>query len=203
MNAIEILPSSIDFTPLHERMQWYVDQNILSCCNTLVMRGLDVLDFKTFGFMDLETRRPLRDDAIFRSIRIPRSSRRCGDDLFEEGRFGLDDPLMNICRSSPRSRAAPRRRSVDDVDHDRLITMRQVLSRSAGFSYGFISRPRWSIVPMRNGINALSSNDTLEAMCDRLATVPLAINPARAGAVAATGVTARVVEVLSGGAGIL
>ena len=66
MRSVDVMASSIDFTPLHERMQWYVDQNILSCCNTLVMRGLDVLDYKTFGYMDLESRRPLRQDAIYR-----------------------------------------------------------------------------------------------------------------------------------------
>ncbi|MFM8356365.1 MAG: serine hydrolase, partial [Gammaproteobacteria bacterium] len=55
-----------DFSALHERMQWYIDQNILSCCVALAMRGTEVVDYRTFGYMDLESRRPLREDAIFR-----------------------------------------------------------------------------------------------------------------------------------------
>ena len=43
-------------------MQFYVDQNILSCCATAVFKGTDLVDHQTFGYMDLETRQPLRDD---------------------------------------------------------------------------------------------------------------------------------------------
>ena len=58
--------SDYDFSEMHQRMQFYVDQNILSCCATAVFKGTDLVDHQTFGYMDLETRQPLRDDAIYR-----------------------------------------------------------------------------------------------------------------------------------------
>ena len=63
---MQIKSTSLDFTPMHERMGFYVEQNILSCCATLVMQGRNVIDYKTFGYMDLETKAPLRSDAIYR-----------------------------------------------------------------------------------------------------------------------------------------
>ena len=64
--SIEISSSSIEFSELHQRMQFYIDEEILSCCATLIMQGTEVLDYKTYGFMDLESKRPLMDDAIYR-----------------------------------------------------------------------------------------------------------------------------------------
>ena len=75
-------------------MQWYVEENILSCCNTLIMRGTDVIDFRTFGYMDLTSRQTLVPDAIFRmysNTKIVTSV--AAMMLFDEGRFALDDPL--------------------------------------------------------------------------------------------------------------
>ena len=66
--SIEISPSSFEFSELHQRMQFYIDEGILSCCATLIMRGTEVLDYKTYGFMDLESKRPLMDDAIYLSL---------------------------------------------------------------------------------------------------------------------------------------
>lgn len=193
-----------DFAPLHERMQWYVDENILSCCSTLVMRGLDVLDYRTFGYMDLESRRPLREDAIYRmysNTKIVTSV--AAMMLYEEGRFGLDDPLAEYLPKFANARVlrADAQTAEDTVPAVRPITLRQLLSHSAGLSYGFIEPT--SVVDrtyIERGINALGNpNDTLEAMCDRLAGAPLAYQPGTQWRYSlATDVTARVVEVLSG-----
>ena len=204
MTAIETVANRMDFLPLHKRMQWYIDNNILSCCNSLVMRGLDVLDYKTYGYMDLATRRPLLDNAIFRmysNTKIVTSV--AAMILFEEGRFGLDDPLAEYLPKFANARVfKPDAATVDDTVLARSpITMRQILSHSAGLSYGFIE-PQ-SIVDRtynEQGINLSSdSGDTLEALCDRLATLPLAFEPGTAWRYSlATDVASRAVEVLSG-----
>ena len=204
MSAIATKSTGIDFTPLHERMQWYIDAEILSCCNTLVMRGLDVLDFKTYGYMDIESRRPLRDDAIYRmysNTKIVTSV--AAMMLHEAGRFGLDDPLAEYLPEFANMRVLHADAETADDASPAVgpITMRQVLSHSAGFSYGFIE-PQSVVDRTYNerGINLLSeSGDTLAALCDRLATVPLAYEPGTAWRYSlATDVTARAVEVLSG-----
>ena len=93
-SSIEKVATDLDFSSVHERMQWYVDQGILSCANTLVLKGTDVVDFERFGYMDLESRRPLAEDAIYRiysNTKIVTSV--AAMQLHEQGRFGLDDPI--------------------------------------------------------------------------------------------------------------
>ena len=63
---MNVTDSSYDFSAMHERMQFYIDQNILSCCATAVFKGTDLVDYQTFGYMNTESKTPLRKDAIFR-----------------------------------------------------------------------------------------------------------------------------------------
>jgi len=201
---VVVAASGIDFSPLHERMQWYVDENILSCCNTLIMRGSEVVDFHTFGYMDLDSRRPLLPDAIFRMYSNTKIVTSVAAMLLcEEGRFALDDPLaehlpefadMNVLLADARS--------VADVEPARSpILMRQVLSHSAGLSYGFIE-PQ-SVIDESYAAAGLGTTAqiemTLEGLCGVLAELPLAYQPGTGWRYSfATDVAARVVEVLSG-----
>ena len=50
---MDIKATALDFGPMHQRMDHYVQENILSCCATLVMQGQDIVDYKTFGYMDI------------------------------------------------------------------------------------------------------------------------------------------------------
>ena len=201
---VEIVASDLDFSPLHQRMQFYVDEGILSCVNTLVMRGTDVLDFQRFGFMDLESRRPLTEDAIYRmysNTKIVTSV--AAMQLFEQGRMPLDAPVadylpafadMQVLREDARS--------ADDVVPAReTMRIRHVMSHSAGLSYGFIEPE--SVIDqayVAAGIDILSDFSlTLETLCDRLAALPLVYEPGTQWRYSfATDVLARLVEVVSG-----
>ncbi|MGE0621752.1 MAG: serine hydrolase domain-containing protein [Pseudomonadales bacterium] len=201
---IETVASDLDFSPLHERMRFYVDEGILSCANTLIMRGTDVLDFARFGYMDLDSRRPLTEDAIYRmysNTKIVTSV--AAMQLVEQGRIGLDDPVSDYIPAFAdmqvlKADAA----SVDDVEPAREpMRVRHILSHSAGLSYGFIEPT--SIVDQAYaaaGINALASAGlTLESLCDKLGNLPLAYEPGTRWRYSfATDVTARLVEVVSG-----
>ena len=185
-------------------MQWYVDERIIPHCVCLVMRGTDVLDYRTLGFMDLESREPLRDDAIFRmysNTKIVTSV--AAMMLFEEGRFELDDPVARFIPSfSDLQVLLPDAKSANDVEPARLpITMRQILSHSAGLSYG-IFEPT-SVVDQlyaQAGLHLLSDTDgTLESLCEVVSRLPLAFQPGTNWRYSVgTDVTARVIEVISG-----
>ena len=47
---INVTRNTLDFSELHQRMQWYVDESILPCASTLTMRGLDVLDYQRIAY---------------------------------------------------------------------------------------------------------------------------------------------------------
>lgn len=201
---IETIDTDVDFSALHERMQWYVDEGILSCANTLVMRGTDVLDFALFGFMDLESRRPLTADAIYRmysNTKIVTSV--AAMQLHERGAFNLDDPVGDyIPAFRDMMVLKPDASSAEDVlPAAGPILIRHILSHSAGLSYGFIEPE--SVVDQtyqNGGLNPLADfNLTLEALCDRLGVLPLAYHPGTSWRYSfATDVVARLVEVLSG-----
>ena len=201
--TIEINASGIDFSPLHERMQWYVDQNILASCNSLVMKGTDVVDFKTFGYMDLESRRPLTADAIHRmysNTKIVTSV--AAMMLFEAGRFALDDPIAEYLPAfaKPTVLTGNAEQSTDATVAAGPIRVRHILSHSAGLSYGFIEPD--SVIDQAYaaaGIGAPSDGATLESLCNALAALPLAYEPGTGWRYSyATDVVARLVEVLSG-----
>jgi len=185
-------------------MRWYVDQGILSCAMTLALRGTDLVDCQTFGYRDLESREPLRSDAIFRmhsSTKIVTSV--AAMMLFEEGRFGLDDPLASYIPAFADAQVLARDAtgSGDVVPARSPITIRQLLSHSAGLSYGFLE-PHLPIdqAYIAGGVTPGQAAElTLEELCERLGALPLAFQPGTAWRYSfATDVVARLVEVLSG-----
>lgn len=201
---MEIKPNGYDFSAMHERMQWYIDQEITSCCMSLVLNGLDIVDFKTFGYMDLESRTPLREDAIYRmysNTKIVTSV--AAMMLLERGTYDLDDPLekylpefANMQVLNPDATAL-----TDTHAANRSMTPRHLLSHSAGLSYGFIEPE--SVIDagyLAGGINILGDYDeTLAELSQRLGNFPLVYQPGTSWRYSfATDVTARLVEVLSG-----
>lgn len=185
-------------------MQWYVDQEILSCCVALVMQGTDVIDYRTFGYMDLESKAPLAEDAIFRmysNTKIVTSV--AAMMLYEEGALHLDDPLAKFLPAFAEAQVLrPDARSPEDLEPlTTPVTLRHVFSHSAGLSYGFIE-PTSVIdrIYLAAGVNPFANDAmTLATLCDALAALPLAYQPGTDWRYSyATDVLARVVEVVSG-----
>jgi CubicO group peptidase (beta-lactamase class C family) len=198
------VPTETDFSALRERMQWYIDQNILSHCVYLVLKGTDVVEHRALGYMDLESRAPVREDAIFRmysNTKIVTSV--AAMMLCEEGRFGLDDPLAKFIPAFADMKVfKPGAKGPEDVEPAHApITMRQILSHSAGLSYGFIE-PGSPVdqAYATAGLSGLPNADsTLEVLCNTLGQLPLAYQPGTSWRYSfATDVTARVIEVISG-----
>ncbi len=193
-----------DFSPIHERMRFYTDTGILSCCSTLIMSGTDILDYATFGYMDLDTKKPLIGDAIYRmysNTKIVTSVALM--QLVEQGRIGLDDALSKFIPAfaEPVVLHADAQSASDVSPAQNPILVRHVLSHSAGFSYGFIEPD--SIIDrtyFEGGLDVLGEmNFDLEEFCARLAKMPLVYEPGTAWRYSvATDVCARLIEIVSG-----
>ena len=201
---MKVVESPYDFSKMHHRMRFYVDQNILPCCATAVFKGIDLVDFETFGYMDIENQRPLQPDAIFRmysNTKIVTSAALMM--LEQEGLFDLDDPIAKFLPEFAdlvvlKSDAAS---AADTEPAQNLITVRQLLSHSAGLSYGFVEP--LSVIDQAYaacGINVLGGMGVdLEEFCARIAKLPLAFEPGTSWRYSvATDVCARLIEVLSG-----
>ena len=210
--AIQVSNSGLDFSELHQRMQWYVDQEIIPCCNTLVLRGTEVIDLKTYGPLSHEKSvvngqpmgRDLPEDAIFRMYSNTKLvTSLAAMILYEEGCFKLDDKLesflpefadMLVLKSDAKEAS-----DTETAEHS--ITIRQIMSHSSGLSYAFVEPE--SLIDRTYtaaGINPMAmEGKTLESLCTELGKLPLAFQPGTQWRYSlGTDVLARLIEVWSG-----
>ena len=168
--------------------------------SSVILEGGEPVDFRLWGHQDREAGIPLAADSIFRiysNTKIITSV--AAMTLWEEGRFDLDDPVEKHLPQLA-GLTVLREGATDAADAEPLATpptIRQLMSHSAGFSYGFLlESPVDAVYTERN----LSRPDsTLEELVKALADIPLANRPGtRFQYSVATDVLARLVEVLSG-----
>ncbi len=204
---LDVKSTNLDLSALHEKMQWYVNEEMIPFCTTLVMEGTDIVDVQTFGAMDglKGEGRPLQPDTIYRmysNTKIVTSI--AAMMLWEAGHFDLDDPVEKYLPEFADPKVLkPDATSIEDTEPAKgSMTIRQLLSHSAGLSYGFIEPE--SIIDKAYaaaGVNPLATgaDATLASMCEKLAQQPLVYEPGTSWRYSlATDVTARLVEVVSG-----
>lgn len=90
--------------------------------------------FETFGLADIEQNRPMTDDAIFRLMSMTKPVVALAAlTLYDEGNFGLDDPISKHCPEW----ANPTVKEGDKVVPAKsAITPRMLMSHSSGLGYG-------------------------------------------------------------------
>jgi CubicO group peptidase (beta-lactamase class C family) len=156
--------------------------------------------FGTAGHADREAGAPIRRDTLFQIFSMTKPVTGVAlMQLWEQGRFGLDDPLaMHL----PEYAATKVYKGMDPNGQpilaapSRPILIRDVLRHTAGFGYG----PGESYPEKQfEAADPLNLANDLDALSRKLATVPLAFEPGtRWHYSAAVDVQARLVEKLSG-----
>jgi CubicO group peptidase (beta-lactamase class C family) len=201
MEDMKVTASSCDFGPAHAAMRRLVDGNILSGVSSAVLIGRDLVDVNCVGWADIEARTPLRVDHIFRIYSNTKLVTSCAALLlFEQGLLGLDDPVENfIPQLANRKVLRPGATSLDETEPARgAITIRHLLSHSAGLSYGMFD-PGTAIFKAYNERKMLNPATPLADMIDQLADLPLLYHPGTSWEYSvATDVMARLVEIISG-----
>ncbi len=185
-------PPRID--SLHRLMQDYVDTGKSAGMSTLVCQRGELIHFSSYGHADIDSATPVRPDTIFRiySMTKPITSVALLQ-LMEHGHFDLDDAAK---------RWIPRLGELEVYQQGKLesdITIRQLLTHTAGFSYGFdpenIPVDELYAEVWRGGIH----DKTLEELLHRLLDFPLIAQPGtRWHYSVATDICGYLVEVISG-----
>jgi CubicO group peptidase (beta-lactamase class C family) len=201
MQDMKVTAAGYDFGAAHAAMRRMVDGNILSGVSSAVLVGRDLVDLDCAGWADKEAQIPLRVDHLFRVFSNTKLITSCAALLlFEEGRFRLDDAIEKfIPQLGNRRVLRPGATSLGETDPARgSITIRQLLSHSAGLSYGLFD-PGTVMFSAYQQRQALSPLKTLAQMMDALAELPLVYHPGTSWEYSvATDVVARLVEVVSG-----
>ena len=208
-SQIKVKNTGRDFSELHERMRWYVDNRYIPHLASVILKGDEVIDLHFCGGADLAGSRagsrPLNETSIFRmhsSTKIICSL--AAMMLWEEGKFALDDPVEKyIPALGDMQVLKPDASSIEDTEPAKdSIRINQILSHTAGFSYGFIELE--SIIDRaynKAQVNPFlpGTGMTLESLCESLGQLPLAFQPGSFWRYSfATDITARLIEVISG-----
>ena len=140
--------ASLGFSPerlgkLHAGIQSYIDDGKHAGAISVIARNGKIVDFRTYGYRDLEAHAPMQPDTIVRIYSMSKVITSVAVlQLFEEGRFGLEDPVsryipelkdLKVCTGG----------TVENptlVDAKKPITIKHLLTHTAGFAYDFSAK---------------------------------------------------------------
>src|SRR5881409_1329745 len=126
---------------LHQTVQRFVDQGQHAGIITLLARDGKIVDFRKYGYRDLEKQLPMERDTICRMYSMSKIIT-CAAMLvlFEEGRFNLDDPVVNYLPELKEMKVwdggtqdAPKLEPLK-----RPITIKHLLTHTSGLIYDFM-----------------------------------------------------------------
>ncbi len=192
--------SSPRLEQLHKGMQAYIDRHEAGGIVTLIARDGKVVDVHASGFQDIESRKAMQADTIFRiaSMTKPITSV-AAMMLEEEGKIFLTDPVSKYIPAFKGQRVVGEGGAL--VPARREITIRDLMSHRSGLSYGFLNGGPVGEAYRREGVtDGLSITSlTLQEGIDKLAAQPLMAQPGSAWNYSlSTDTLGRVIEVASG-----
>jgi CubicO group peptidase (beta-lactamase class C family) len=177
--------SSARVARLDAAMKEYADKGRVSGLVTLVLRHGKVAQFGNYGKLDLEKNVPMQKDTIFR---IASQSKAVTSVavlmLMEDGRLLLTDPVSRFIPGfkkttvavPPPTGAAPGS-PVAVVAAKREITIHDLLTHTAGISYGGgPAATQWKAAGLDTFYFA-DKDETIGSAIDRLATLPMDAQP--------------------------
>ncbi len=191
----------VDFSNLHTTMQRYVDDEILPGMSHVLMHNGQVIDSHCCGYADKELMRPLNEKHLFRVFSNTKLITTCAVMLLiEQGQLSLSDPLEKFVPTLANRQIlnAGAKEITDTRPSSTPMTVRHLLTHSAGLSYGFLN-PGAVLSKGYTARNILNPLTPLSEMMERLAELPLAYEPGQSWEYSvATDVLGHVVEIVSG-----
>jgi CubicO group peptidase (beta-lactamase class C family) len=208
----EVGLSSDRLQRIHELIQRNIDAGNFAGAVTLVARHGRIAHFETHGMMDMDAKKPMAKDAIFRIMSMTKPL--VGVSilmLLEEGKIRLNDPASKFIPqlkdlkvavpmpSPPPSPFGPPSPPSQDprfytIPADREITIRDLMTHTSGLVSGPISMSQNAKVSYKPG-------ETLADYIPRLGSIPLEFQPGTKWAYSAEAgidTLARIVEIASG-----
>ncbi|MBT4492379.1 MAG: beta-lactamase family protein [Gammaproteobacteria bacterium] len=173
----------------------YVEEGKLAGAITMINRGGKIVHFEAIGNRGADDPRPLEKDDLFRIYSMSKPiTAVAAMQLYEQGKFYMDDPV---------SKFAPELADLKILNEDgeqvpvgEEITMHQILTHTAGLSYGF--NPQHPVDKMYNDAKLWEAKDLTE-WAEKLAKLPLMYKPGeRWHYSVAVDVTGLVIERISG-----
>lgn len=166
-------------------MQQYVDEGRMAGAVALVLQNGQTIYERAFGWSDKEAGRRMTVDTIFRIASQTKAVTSVAIlALVEEGKVSLNDPVSRYLPTYAKTTVAVRSANgVTMVPAKRAITVRDLLTHTAGISYG--TQPDVASLYQEKGLGPAAgmgwyTADKDEPICDtmeRLGTLPFVAQP--------------------------
>jgi CubicO group peptidase (beta-lactamase class C family) len=164
---------------LHALIQNEIDDKQLAGAVTILARHGKIVDYRTYGMRDLDSKTPMTKDTIFRDYSMSKPVTGVAMMiLYEQGKWLPNDPISKYI---PEFKNLKVFNGVDKegkpilVDPDHAPTMRELMTHSAGFSYG---NGKTLVDAMYKEQKPMQSAN-LQEMINKLATIPLNYQPGK------------------------
>jgi CubicO group peptidase (beta-lactamase class C family) len=177
-----VAPESVGFSSerlerLHAFIQDVVDKKELSGAVTILARHGKIVDYRTYGVQDLSTGVPMSKETIFRDYSMTKPVTGVAMlILYEEGKWLPSDPISKFIPEFAHLKVFNGFDSAGKmilVDADHTPTMHELMTHTAGFSYGDGDSPVDAIyqkLQVRKAPN-------LQEFINRMAQIPLNYQP--------------------------
>ena len=119
----------------HQKMQTYIDDQKLGGIATMVARKGMVISHETFGYQDMETKKEVTANSIFRIYSMSKPITAVAVMmLYEEGKFQLNDP---VAKYIPEFKDLKVYEDGQLVEPKKNMTVKHLLTHTSGLSYGW------------------------------------------------------------------
>jgi len=183
LDLTPVQPESVGFSTerlnrLHSYIQNEVDSKQLAGAITLLARHGKIVDLRTYGMRNVATSTPMSIDTIFRDYSMTKPVTGVAMMiLYEQGKWLPSDPIAKFIPEFAGLKVfngfdATGKMLLADPDHAPL--MRELMTHTAGFTYGNADTPVDKLV---HDNLKLSSQPGLQAAIDALAQIPLLYQP--------------------------
>ena len=170
--------SSVRLERLHALMQHAVEQKQIAGIVTILARHGRIVDYRAYGVRDLASGAPMTKDTIFRDYSMTKPITGVAMMiLYEQGKWLPADPISKYVPEFAHLKVfngvdADGKMILADPDH--APTMRELMTHTAGFTYGIFGKT--PVDAMYRDQHVLASHN-LQEMIDRLAQIPLLYQP--------------------------
>lgn len=188
-------PVRIDKARIDAALKAMVDSGRAVGVSALVWQDGQERYFGAAGMADREAGKPMRRDTLVQIFSMTKPVTGVAlMQLWEQGKFGLDDPLSRYLPEFAQMKVMDAQGQVAPAN--RPILVRDIMRHTAGFSYGGRGLPADKAFV---AVDPLNLKNDLAEFSRRLATAPLLFQPGEQWSYSvAVDVQARLVEVLSG-----
>jgi CubicO group peptidase (beta-lactamase class C family) len=135
----------------------YINKNYLTGAVTIVVKDNQLIQYKGYGFADAESKKPMKNDAIFRIMSQTKAITSVGIMiLYEQGKLLLDEPIFHFIPEFQNPVVLDKYNAADTtyttVPAKRNITFRDLLTHTSGLDYADIGTRTGNSIYAKAGI---------------------------------------------------